>query len=321
MNLIVTGSSGVLGTSFKNKQFLKKYNKYKFVFLNSKTLDLRNLGDTINFFKKKKPKFVVHLAAVSGGIGLSSEYQASLLRDNVYMALNILEASRKCNVNKIIMTLTTGMYPEFSKLPLKEKYIHLGEPTKNNYGSSFAKRLIEPAIRAYREQYKLDVIGLIPSGIFGENDNFSIEHAPMLPATINKIFNAKKNKEGSVEIWGTGKPLREYTYSQDYRDIYMWALENYSNSKCINISCGEEYSIKEIVKKVCLNIGYDFKKIHFNKNKPDGIFKKTTDVTYLNSLIKFKFTPFDIALKKTIHWYKNNYNKKNFLNTSKIKSF
>jgi GDP-L-fucose synthase len=320
MNLIITGSSGVLGSSFQDKLFLKRLKKYKFIYLTSKILDLRNLEDTIRFFKKNKPKFVIHLAAVSGGIGLSSEYQASLLRDNTYMALNILEASRKCNVNKVIMTLTTGMYPEFSKLPLKEEYIHLGEPTKNNYGSSFAKRLIEPAIRAYREEYKLDVIGLIPSGIFGENDNFSLKHAPMLPATINKIFYAKKNKEESVEIWGTGRPLREYTYSHDYRDIYMWALENYSNSKCINISCGEEYSIKEIVKKVCFYIGYDYKKIHFNENKPDGILKKTTDVSYLNSLIKFKFTSFDEALKKTIYWYSKNL-KKNFSDTSKIKSF
>jgi GDP-L-fucose synthase len=318
-NLIITGSTGVLGSSFKNRDFLKKNQKYNFIFLNSRILDLRNLDKTLIFFLKIKPRYVIHLAAVSGGIGFSNRYQASLLRDNIYMAFNILEASRKTNVKKLIMTLTTGMYPEKAKLPLVEECIHSGEPTKNNFGSSFAKRIIEPAIRAYREEYKLDVIGLVPSGIFGENDNFNLDHAPMLPATINKILNAKKNNLKKVEIWGSGKPLREYTYSNDYRDIYMWALKNYSNNKIINISSGQEYSIKEIVKKICNILDYDFKNVFFN-NEKDGIFKKTTCTKYLQSLVKFKFTDFDISLKKTIEWYVNNQSKLN-LDKVKLKKF
>jgi len=317
--VIITGSSGVLGSSFKNREFLKKNKKYNFIFLNSKNLDLRNLNKTLSFFSKTKPKYVIHLAAVSGGIGLSNQYQASLLRDNVYMAFNILEASRKTNVKKLIMTLTTGMYPEKAKLPLIEEYIHNGEPTKNNFGSSFAKRIIEPAIRAYRDEYKLDVVGLVPSGIFGENDNFNLDHAPMLPATINKIFYAKKYNLEKVEIWGSGKPLREYTYSHDYRDIYMWVLKNYSSNKIINISSGQEFSIKEIVKKICSILDYDFKNIFFN-NRNDGILKKTTSTKYLKSLVQHKFIDFDIALKKTIEWYINNQSKLN-LNKPKLKKF
>ena len=138
----------------------------EFVF-NIVRCDLRNTGATLDIVAKYKPDAILHLAAVSGGVGLSIKYPAGILRDNVLMTFSILEAARKFNVKKTIMTLSTGMYPPNAPLPLKEEYIHNGYPHDSNYSYSFAKRIIDPAIKAYRDEYKLNVIGLIPAGIFG----------------------------------------------------------------------------------------------------------------------------------------------------------
>ena len=296
--ILVTGSRGVLGSSFKKKSFINRLKKkYIFYFSDSSKCDLRNYNKTIEYVKKIKPEFIINLAAVSGGIGLSSKYQATLLRDNLFINLNILEAARIANVKKILMTLTTGAYPKNLKLPYKEKNLHDGEPLENNYGSSFAKRIIDPAIKSYRNEFGLDVIGLAPSGIYGENDNFNLDDAPMLPATIHKAYLAKKNDDKLI-IWGNGESFRELTYADDYRDIFMWALENYSDSKILNVSSKEEYKIKVIVNKICKILKLKKKNIIYDLSKPNGIYKKTCDTTLLLKQKKFKFTSLESGLKK-----------------------
>ena len=294
-----------MGSSFKDKEFLSK-KKYEFHFLDSrKNLDLRDLKETIKYFEKTKPNFVINLAAVSGGIGLSSKYHASLLRDNTLICFNVLEACRKIDVEKVIMTLSTGMYPETTTIPYNEKDIHNGYPLENNYGYAFGKRIIEPSIKAYRSEFKLDAIGLILSGIYGQNDNFNLNSAPMLPATINKIYNAKNNNK-ICTVWGDGSQLRELTLSKDIRNIYIWFLENYSSDKCVNISSGEELSISKIVQIICKEFDYDFNLVKFDATKPKGILKKTTDISLLKSLSNFNFIKFEDGIKEVVEWYKNN---------------
>ena len=170
-NILVTGSGGVTGKAVK--RISKNYKDKNFIFVNSSDLDLRNFKKTQSFLRNNKIDKVINLAAVSGGIGISLKHPASMLRDNVLINLSIVEACVSCNIKKLILTLTTGMYPENSKLPLIEEYIHDGEPSKTNYGSSFAKRLIEPIIRSYREEYNLNVVGLIPEWYFWTRRQFS----------------------------------------------------------------------------------------------------------------------------------------------------
>lgn len=189
-NVLITGSGGVTGKAIK--RICSEYKDKNFIFIKSSDLDLRNFKLTLKFFKKNKINKVINLAAVSGGIGISLKHQASMLRDNVLINLSVVEACVRCNIDKLVLCLTTGMYPENAKLPLKEEDIHNGQPSNTNYGSSFAKRLIEPIIRSYREEYNLNVVGLIPSGIFGPEDNFHPDHAPMLPAIINRAYEAKR---------------------------------------------------------------------------------------------------------------------------------
>jgi GDP-L-fucose synthase len=318
--ILVTGSGGVCGKALK--RISNNYPRYKFIFVSSKDLDLRNIKKTINFIKLHKVEYIINFAAVSGGIGLSINHQASLLRDNTLININILEASVQCNVKKLILCLTTGMYPEKAKLPLIEKNIQNGPPSNTNYGSSYAKRLIEPAIKAYRDEFKLNVIGLIPSGIYGPQDNFNKNDAPMLPAIINKMYDAKiKNKE--LKVWGTGKPLREYTYSEDIAKIFIWALEKYNKEQVINIGTTEEKSIKEITYIIAKKLKFPQNKIIFDKLKPDGIFKKSSsNKLFLANIKKFNYTTLNSGIEKTINWFlKAKKLKKIFKTNEKIKEF
>lgn len=302
--IIVTGSSAVLGSGLKKVS--SDYPEYKFEFLTSKDCDLTDRSATLEMVSVFEPDAIMHLAAVSGGIGLSMKHQAIMLRDNALMALSILEAVRRCNVKKTIMTLTTGMYPENAPLPLNEDNIHDGYPHNSNFGSSFAKRLIDPAIRAYREEFGINVIGLVPSGIFGENDNFNYDDAPMLPSLIRRFYESRNNNSDIV-IWGDGKPLREYTYSRDIARIYMWALENYNDAQVINIGTTEENSVADIAYMIADIMGISRERIVFDTTKPKGIFRKNTDNSRFMAISNFKYTPFWEGLERTIRWFSDAY--------------
>lgn len=302
--IIVTGSSGVLGTAMKT--ICKNYPKIEFVFLRSQDCDLTDAAKTLDVVTKHKPEAILHLAAVSGGIGLSIKHQGSMLRDNVLMTFSILEAARHCNVRKLVMTLTTGMYPPNAPLPLKEDYIHDGYPHESNYGSSFAKRIIDPAIRAYREEYNTNVIGLVPSGIFGENDNFNYEDATMVPSLTRRFYENKKN-DSEIVIWGDGTPLREYTYSKDLAKIYMWALQNYDEAQVLNIGTTEENSVGDIAYMIADIMNIDRNRIAFDTTKPNGVFRKNVDNSRFMALSNFKYTPFRVGLEKTIKWFCDTY--------------
>jgi GDP-L-fucose synthase len=302
--ILVTGSAGVLGTAVQAVS--RDYPEKEFVFLTSKDGDLTDISTTLRVVEKHRPDAILHLAAVSGGVGLSMKLHASMLRDNTLMALSILEAARKCEVEKTIMTLTTGMYPEKAPIPLKEESIHNGYPHESNYGSSFAKRLIDPAIRAYREEYGMSVIGLVPSGIFGENDYYHPEEAAMVPALIRRFYDGR-NTDEKIIIWGDGSPLREYTYAKDIARIYMWALHNYDQAQILNIGTTEENSVRDIAFMIADIMGVNRARIFFDPTKPGGIFKKSTDNSRFLALSNFSYTPFREGLKKTIQWFCETY--------------
>lgn len=308
--IVVTGSSAVAGSAVR--AIHGEYDA-EFVFLTSRDCNLCDAGQTTSYFEKVRPDGIIHLAAVSGGIGLSLKHQGSMLRDNIFMNMNVMEAARKIEVKKLVMTLTTGAYPPNAPLSLKEEYLHDGQPHPSNYGSSFAKRLIEPAIRAYREEYGLNVIGLIPNGIFGENDNFNYDDAPMLPALIRRFYENHATKDNIV-IWGDGTPLREYTYSRDVAKVFMWALYNYNSAQVLNSGTTEELSIKDIALLIAKNMDIDAARISFDTTKPNGVFRKGTDNTRLLNLSGFKFTPFAEGLERTIRWFIDTYeNRRNDL--------
>ena len=304
--ILVTGAGGVLGEAFK------KIRNDEFFFISSrKEVDLRSPSETKKFFNDHNFDGIIHLAAISGGVGLSGpKYQASLLRDNVLMLFNILDIAAEKKIKKILLTLSSGMYSPNSPMPYKENEIHNGPAHQSAYGYFYAKRLFEPAIRSYRDQYNLDVIGCVPNGIFGENDNFS-EHAPMLPSIIKRAYETKLSKTKLI-VWGDGTPLREYTHSDDMAKAFMWCYKNYSSSEIINVGSNEEKSIQEIVFYIADSVGLDRKEIVFDVKKPSGVFKKTMDNSKFIDLSKFSFSKLETTIKRTVVWYehmmKNNSN-------------
>ncbi len=303
----VTGGSGLVGAALQSIK--DDYTEREFTFTGSKDCDLTNLDNVLKYVETHRPDAIIHLAAVSGGIGLSIKYPATLLRDNVLMNINVLEAARILAVKKVVMTLSTGMYPADVPNPILEEYIHDGSPHESNYSYAFAKRLVDPEIKAYRTEYGLNVIGLVPNGIIGENSNYSYEASTVVAALIRRFY---ENREGDskIVIWGDGSPLREFTYAKDIARAYMWCLDNYDNEQILHIGTTEEHSIKDMAYMIADILGIDTNRIQFDTSKPSGQFRKNTDNSKFVRLSNFQFTPFKVGLENTIKWFCDHYGDK-----------
>lgn len=299
----VTGGSGLLGTAF---QYIKgDYLDREFLFTNSKDCDLRVFNSTLSYAESQHPDATIHLAATCGGIGLSMKYPATMLRNNMLMDINILEASRIAGIKKVVMTLSTGMYPANAPNPILEEYIHDGYPPETNYSYAFAKRLIDPMIKAYRSEYGLNIIGLVPNGILGENMNYS-EASTMVGALIRRFYE-NRGGNSKITIWGDGTPLREYTCAKDIARAYMWCLDNYDGEQILNIGNTEEHSVKDIAYMIADILGIDTDRIGFDTSKASGQFKRSTDNSKFLRLSNFQYTPFRVALENTIKYFCDNY--------------
>jgi GDP-L-fucose synthase len=302
--ILVSGGTGLLGTALR--AIAADYPDREFTFFGSHACDLTKLDETLAFVGRQKPDAILHTAALAGGIQYSQKHPATLLRDNVLMNLNVLEAARRLGVGKTVMSLSSGMYPAAAPNPIKEEYAHDGSPHESNYGYSFAKRLIDPSIKAYRTEYGLSAIGLVPNGIFGENGNYRPEESVMLAALIRR-FHEQRDGVDPIVIWGDGSPLREYTYSQDMARAYMWCLDHYDAPQILNVGSTEEHSVKETAFMIADIMGIDTGRIQFDVTKPKGIARKSTDNSTFVQLSAFTYTPFREGLVRTIEWFVENY--------------
>lgn len=304
--ILVTGGTGLLGNGIR--VIAAEHPEREFVFAGSTDCNLTRLEETLDFVESCHPEAIVHTAALAGGVQYSRRQPATLLRDNVMMNINVLEAARLKGVGKTIMTLSTGMYPETAQNPIREEYIHDGPPHESNYGYSFAKRLIEPSIRAYRTEYGINVIGLISNGIFGENANYRPDESVMVAALIRRFFEARNSNE-KIVIWGDGSPLREYTYSKDMARAFMWCLDHYDGAQILHVGSIEEHSVRETAYMIAEIMDIDPGRIIFDVSKPSGIAKKSTDNSRFRNLSGFQYTPFRTGLEHTIRWFCENYYK------------
>lgn len=302
--ILVSGGTGLLGTGLK--AVAAEYPDREFVFFGSRDCDLTKLDETLRFVDRHQPDAFLHTAALSGGIQYSQKYPATLLRDNVLMNLNVLEAQRLRGIGKTILTLSTGMYASDAPNPIKEEYIHRGYPHESNYSYSFAKRLIDPSIKAYRQEYGISTIGLVSNGIFGENMNYRPEESIMVAALIRRFYE-NRNGADPIVIWGDGSPLREYTYSKDMARAFMWCLDHYDEAQIMHIGSTEETSVKDTAYMIADILGIDRARIQFDTSKPAGILKKSTDNSRFVSRSGFTYTPFREGLEHAIKWFAANY--------------
>jgi GDP-L-fucose synthase len=302
--ILVTGGTGLVGNALNS--ISDAYSSREFIFAGSKDCDLTRFDETVEYVGKCQPDAIIHLAAIHGSIDFGSKCPATLLRDNVMMDLNVLEASRINSVKKTIMTLSTGMYPGNAPIPLKEEYIHEGYPHDSSYSYAFAKRLIDPSIRAYRSQYGMSVIGLVTNGIFGENADFRHESSIMLAALIRRFYE-NKNTDTKIAVWGDGSPVREYTYAKDIARAFMWCLDNYDSEQILHIGSTEENSVTYVADMISEIMGIDPNRRQFDTSKPVAISRKSSDNSRFMKLANFKYTPFKEGLKNSIEYFSANY--------------
>lgn len=293
--VLVTGGYGMVGSAMESQ-----------IKLSRETCDLTNPKQTEKLFQIIKPDGVIHCAGKVGGIGGNSNYKGEYFYDNLMINTNVIEAARKAGVKNLVAFLSTCVFPDKVKYPLTIDQIQLGEPHESNYPYAYAKRMADVQIRAYREQYDINYTSIIPSNIYGPNDNFNLNHGHVMPMLIHKLYLAKKNKT-DFTVWGSGKPLREFIYSKDIAKIAEWALFNYEGTDPLIISGDEEISIKDLVS--LLVDEFKFKgKVIFDKTKPDGQLRKPSDNSKIKELMPdFEYTPFEQGIKETVNWFIENY--------------
>uniref|UniRef100_UPI00358F457E GDP-L-fucose synthase isoform X2 n=1 Tax=Myxine glutinosa TaxID=7769 RepID=UPI00358F457E len=268
----------------------------------------RSVEQTRLLFEKHKPTHVVHLAAMVGGLFRNLQYNLDFLRNNVCMNDNVLHCAFEAGVKRVVSCLSTCIFPAKTTYPIDETMIHNGPPHESNFGYSYAKRLLDVQNRAYFKQHGCRFTSIIPTNVFGPDDNFNIEDGHVLPGLVHKAYIAKRDGSPLV-VWGTGKPRRQFIYSMDLARLIVWVLLKYEEIEPIILSVGEEdeVSIKEVAEAVAA--GMDFQgQIAFDVTKSDGQFKKTASNAKLRKYLPdFSFTPFDQAVKETCEWFVKNY--------------
>lgn len=309
MKILITGGSGLVGYGIKQlitEQYYKKNDEY--IFLSSKECDLTNLQQTNNLFEKIKPDYVIHLAAFVGGLFRNMNYKVDMYEKNTIINFNVLKCCHDYNVKKVISCLSTCIFPDKTSYPINETMLHNGPPHDSNDAYAYSKRMLEIHSKAYQEQYGDNFICIIPTNIYGENDNYDLENAHVIPALIHKCY-LSKSKGTKFIVRGTGKPLRQFIYSQDLGKLILWILDSYNDKESIILSVNEndEVSIRDIAILIAKEFNYEHM-IEFDSSYSDGQFKKTADNSKLMNLLPdFKFTKIENGIKNAVHWFIKNY--------------
>jgi len=321
--VLVTGGSGLVGSAIKRvaKEFKSFFvdAQMDFVFTSSKDYDLELLKDCQEMFDDIQPKYVIHLAACVGGLFKNMNNKVEMFEKNMMINHNVIKCCHDFGVKKTICCLSTCIFPDNIKYPISEEDLFKGPPHNSNDAYAYAKRMIEVQSQAYRDDFGDNFISIIPTNIYGPNDNFSLENGHVVPSLIHKCYLAKQTHDpkGALDevtaepftVRGTGKPLRQFLYSDDLAKIILKILFAYTGNDTIIISPSEEHSIGELAESIASAVGYD-KPLKYDSSYSDGQFKKTADNSKLMKFFvndTFKFTSLEDGLKETVKWFEENY--------------
>lgn len=306
--VIVTGGTGLVGSAIQRMVEKQKPENEEWIFLSSKDADLLDPAATMALFEKHKPTHCIHLAAMVGGLFKNMNANLHFYRNNMLINDNVLNACQKTGVVKCVSCLSTCIFPDKTTYPIDETMVHLGPPHDSNYGYSYAKRMIDVQNRAIFDQYGLKYTSIIPTNIYGPNDNFNLQDSHVIPGIIHRMY-LKMEEGGDFTAWGTGTPLRQFIYSDDLALLIMWTLRDYDEIDPIILSVGEEdeVSIKDVVHMIAKAM--DFKgNIVFDTSKADGQHKKTANNAKLRKYLpEFKFIPIEEGISRTVSWFKENF--------------
>ncbi len=279
-SIFVAGHNGMVGSAICRQ--LKKF-ELEILTAEKRELDLTDKNAVSAWMSKKRPKVVILAAARVGGIVANNSYPVEFLLENLKIQNNVIETSFQIGVEKLLFLGSSCIYPKFSKQPIKEDYLLTGELEKSNEWYAIAKIAGLKLCQAFRKQYGCDFISAMPTNLYGPNDNFHPELSHVPAALLRRFHEAKLRGDAEVEVWGTGKPRREFLHVDDLASACVYLLQNYSEMQTINIGTGRDISISEFANLIKKITGYKGK-ILFDTGKPDGTMVKKLDVTKLNRL-------------------------------------
>ncbi|WP_461450189.1 GDP-L-fucose synthase family protein [Mucilaginibacter sp.] len=278
--IYIAGHKGMVGSAIYRK--LVKEGFTNLIIRSSSELDLRDQQQVSNFFSEEKPQYVFLAAAKVGGIIANNTYRANFLYDNLQIQNNVIHNSYLNQVEKLMFLGSSCIYPKMAPQPIKEEYFLTGllEPTNEPY--AIAKIAGIKMCDAYRDQYGCNFISVMPTNLYGLNDNYHPQNSHVLPALIRRFHEAKDQNAAEVTIWGTGSPMREFLFADDLAEACYYLMQNYNEHGLINIGTGEDLSIKDLALLIKKIIGFEGG-IKFDPSKPDGTPKKLMDVTKLSN--------------------------------------
>ena len=277
----IAGHKGMVGSAILRN--LQSQGYHNFILKGLSELDLRNQQAAAGFFKEEKPDYVFLAAAKVGGIMANNTYRADFIYENLMIQNNVIHQSYLNGVKKLLFLGSSCIYPKLAPQPLKEDYLLTGllEPTNEPY--AIAKIAGIKMCDAYRSQYGCNFISVMPTNLYGENDNYDLKNSHVLPAMIRKFHEAKINGAASVTLWGTGSPMREFLHADDMADACVYLMENYNEEGLVNIGTGKDLTIKELAEMIREIVGFAGE-IVWDTTQPDGTPRKLLDVSKLHSL-------------------------------------
>jgi len=322
--IYIAGHRGLVGSAILRR--LESEGHSNVIVRTSKELDLRRQADVEAFFEKERPEHVFLAAAKVGGIMANSTYPADFIYDNIVIQTNVIHASCKYGVKKLLFLGSSCIYPKYAPQPMKEEYLLTGELEPTNEPYAVAKIAGIKMCQAYNRQYRTNFISVMPTNLYGPDDNFDLETSHVLPALIRKFHEGKVKDKTEIEtetedfaqsksqpdfipqsvvIWGTGTPRREFLYIDDLSDACLFLMEEYDGSEIINVGVGEDISIRDLASLIKEIVGYEGD-IAYNSSRPDGTPRKLLDVSKLNALGWKAKTSLREGIARTYDWYAKN---------------
>lgn len=302
--IYVAGHRGLVGSAIVRNLEAKGYTNI--IYRTHEELDLTNQANVQAFFKEEQPEYVILAAAKVGGIHANNTYPADFIYDNLMIQNNVIKAAHDYKVKKLLFLGSTCIYPKMAPQPIREEYLLTGALEETNEAYAVAKIAGLEMCKFFKRQYGDNFISCMPTNLYGPNDNFDLKSSHVLPALIRKFHEAKINGSDTVEVWGTGTPLREFIYVDDMADACVFLMENYDGEQHVNIGTGEEVSIRQLAETVKEVVGFEGELV-FNTDMPDGTPRKLTTVDKLHGLGWKHKVSLNEGIKNAYNWFLENY--------------
>jgi GDP-L-fucose synthase len=302
MTILVAGGSGLVGSAIVRE--LKRLNQ-DVIGISSKDINLLDRDKTFAYIKSLNPTAIINAAAKVGGIGGNNAFPVEFLTQNLQIQSNLMDAAHAAKTEKFVFLGSSCIYPRNCPQPIREDYLLTGELEQTNSAYAIAKIAGIELIKSYRKEYGYKWISVMPTNLYGPNDNFDLETSHVLPALIRKFVEATQNNKNEVTIWGSGTPLREFLHTDDLAKAVLHCIERYDDAQQINVGSGVEISILDLAHKIAEKVGFTGN-IVMDANKPDGTPRKVLDITKVSNLGWKPTITLDQGIESTVEWYMEN---------------